>query len=102
MDLTAEELVVASVWSRHALLPFPRRLLGEEVAGVDLVMLDADIAGCVDTWRGNRGRLDEWRRRILRDRLVDLEQVLRHLSADEEVAYFRSLRDLAQSVPEGH
>lgn len=98
MDFSEQELTVASAWNRRASSPFPRRLLGEEIAGVDLVMLDADIAGCVDTWRGNRGRLDEWRRRMLQDRVGDLELVLPHLDEDDELSYFRMLRDLALSV----
>ncbi|MFF7887757.1 hypothetical protein ACH40F_40765 [Streptomyces sp. NPDC020794] len=55
---------------------FPARLRGEELAGVDMVMLDADIAGCVVTWQGNQGSLDEDRHQILLSCVRDLDKVL--------------------------
>ena len=67
------------LWDEHCRAPFPDRLRGMEIAGVDMVLLDADIAGCVTTWLGGaslrRRRigteppaarpLDEWRRTYL-------------------------------------
>lgn len=37
---------------------WPAHLNAAERAGIDLVMLDADIAGCVTTWLSNGGSLD--------------------------------------------
>jgi hypothetical protein len=84
------------LWDEHLLAPFPTRLRGEEIDGIDMVMLDADIAGCVSTWLGNKGRLDETRRGWLEGSLDDLARVLRLLADEDERAYYERLRRLAQ------
>ena len=56
---------VQRLWDEHRATPFPARLRGAEVAGVDMVMLDADIAGRVASWLGNDGRIDEERKAVL-------------------------------------
>lgn len=43
---------VARLREAHLQAPFPRRLYGEDVAGVEMVMLDSDVAGCVSTVAG--------------------------------------------------
>jgi hypothetical protein len=53
--------LVSQLWEHHLRDPFPARLRGEELAGVDMVMLDADVAGCVDTWLHGSGPLDRGR-----------------------------------------
>ncbi|MER6299824.1 hypothetical protein ABT247_09640 [Kitasatospora sp. NPDC001539] len=58
---------------------WPARLNTAERAGIDLVMLDADIAGCVTSWLSNEGLLDARRRAALHRRFCDLEQVLPEL-----------------------
>lgn len=50
---------VQRLWDEHCDAPFPARLGGQEIAGVEMVMLDADIAGCVQTWLANKGQLDK-------------------------------------------
>ena len=60
-----------------------------------MVLLDSYIAGCVHTWLGNKGQLDDKRQRILRSCLDDLERVLPLLRAGEREYYVR-LRRLAQ------
>jgi hypothetical protein len=79
------------LWDEHRRAPFPSRLRGEEIEGIDMVMLDADIAGCVDAWLGSRGRLDEQRRRWLQSCLDDLGRVLAALDDPEERAYYERL-----------
>jgi hypothetical protein len=80
----------------HRGAPFPSRLRGEEIEGVDMVMLDADIAGCVDAWLGSRGQLDEQRRGWLQSCLDDLRRVLPALDDPEERAYYERLDALAR------
>jgi hypothetical protein len=82
----------------HTAAPFPVRLGGEEIAGVEVVMLDADVAGCVAIWLGNKGSLDDERRRVLQERLDDLDRVLPLLDVPSEREYFERLRRLAASV----
>jgi hypothetical protein len=77
---------------------FPGRLRGEEIEGVDMVMLDADIAGCVSTWLSQSGPLDHGRQRILRQCRDDLQRVMPLLDVPEEVAYYDRLSAIAELV----
>lgn len=86
----------AHLWDEHRRAPFPARLRGEEVAGVDMVMVDADLAGCVDTWLGGSGPLDPGRLSVLRDLVQDLDGVLPLLQDEHERRYYERVRDLAR------
>ncbi|MFG2289728.1 hypothetical protein ACGFOU_27105 [Streptomyces sp. NPDC048595] len=92
------EAVVARLWQEHLRAPFPAALRGAEAAGVDMVLLDADTAGCVSVWLDNGGSLDAGRRGTLRDRLAELDRALPLLSAPGELRYCQRLRRLAQLV----
>jgi hypothetical protein len=87
---------VQRLWDEHCAAPFPARLGGQEIAGVEMVMLDADIAGCVQTWLANKGQLDEHRKEILRSCLDEADRVLPLLQDEGERAYYERLRRLAQ------
>ncbi|MFE7369194.1 hypothetical protein [Streptomyces anulatus] len=101
MNKTDEpEAVVSHLWQEHMRAPFPAGLAGAERAGVDLVLLDADIAGCVSNWRSNHGSLDGERQRILCRRITDLDRVLPLLSATENPPYWHRLHRLAHLVSE--
>lgn len=95
---TDVEKAVSDVWKAHGRAEFPARLRGEELAGVDLVMLDAGIAGCAATWRENHGALDEPRRLLLARLLRDLDRVLPMLDDPQEQAYYERLRQLGRLV----
>ncbi|MFD9004781.1 hypothetical protein ACFV0T_28115 [Streptomyces sp. NPDC059582] len=75
----APEAVVARLLQELRNETWPARLNTAERAGIDLVLLDADIAGHVTTWLSNGARLDARRMAILRRRISDLEQVLPQL-----------------------
>jgi hypothetical protein len=83
-------------WAEHLEAPFPTRRRGEEIAGVDLVMLDADVAGCVQTWMSNSFRLDEPHRGWLARCLGDLDRALPLMDDGAERDYFERLRRLAR------
>jgi hypothetical protein len=88
---------VRSMWARHLQGAFPARLRGEQIEGVDLVMLDAEIAGCVSTWIARRGELDEQRRDLLDRLVVETDTVIPYLTAEERF-YYRRLQRLAGIV----
>jgi hypothetical protein len=90
------------MWEEHLRAPFPARLRGEDLAGVDMVMVDADIAGCVDTWLRSRFRLDQHRLSLLRDLRRDLDRVLPLLHEEQERLYYQRLHDMARLVAEAH
>ena len=42
--------MIEELWQEHQGVVFPSGYGGEEVEGIDLVLLDANIAGCVETY----------------------------------------------------
>ncbi|MEU9370604.1 hypothetical protein AB0D71_39315 [Streptomyces avermitilis] len=87
--------VAARLWQDHLDAEFPTRLRGAELEGIDMVMLDADIAGCVTTWRNNDGSLETKHLRILRHCITELDKVLPLLTQVEEFRYYERLYQLA-------
>ncbi|UWE11772.1 hypothetical protein [Actinacidiphila bryophytorum] len=94
----APEAVVASLFQEFRSEKWPPRLNIAERAGVDLVMLDADIAGCVTTWLSNGGSLDARRLEILRRKLSDLEQVLPELDEADNPRLWRLWHEMARLI----
>ncbi|MFF3359558.1 hypothetical protein ACFYWN_44955 [Streptomyces sp. NPDC002917] len=86
---------VARLWQEHLDAEFPAGLRGAELEGIDMVMLDADIAGCVTTWRNNDGSLGRESLRILRHCITELDKVLPLLMEAEEFRYYERLHQLA-------
>lgn len=74
--------------------PFPPHLRGRVIEGVEMILLDADIAGCVRS--SMPGPLDEKLREILLLCLAEVDKALPLL--DDEVGaieYYEHLRDMA-------
>ena len=92
---TERKAVVARLWQDHLDTEFPARLRGAELEGIDMVLLDAGIAGCVTTWRNNGGSLEAEPLRILRDCITELDTVLPLLTQVEEFRYYERLHQLA-------
>ncbi|SDD10962.1 hypothetical protein SAMN05660690_3420 [Geodermatophilus telluris] len=83
---------LADLWEEHRRSPFPTRLREADVDGVDLVTLDAGVAGCVRTVLAG-GRLGPDDTGLLRD----AEAALGGLGTldEQERAYVERLRTLA-------
>ncbi|MFI0734607.1 hypothetical protein ACH4S9_37300 [Streptomyces sp. NPDC021225] len=92
------EATLARLWREHLSAPFPTGLRGAEPAGIDVVLLDATIAGCVSTWQNNGGSLDAGRHRILRDCIADLDRALPMIIDAEELGYCQRLHRMATSA----
>ena len=89
---------VRDLLATHTDAPYPADLGGgDEVEGVALVMLDADIAGLAAAFLGAGGTLrpDQWW--TLRECAADARAVVPHLSGEAWV-YFGRLYALAQAV----
>ncbi|MFE0421581.1 hypothetical protein [Streptomyces sp. NPDC058953] len=99
MNRSSERLRdAAALWDEQRRAPFPAGLRGVAFGDTDLVLLDADIAGCVLTWLNNDGVLDLWRIGILRGCVEDLDRVipeLTPLTGPAGVRYYERLRRLA-------
>ncbi|WP_435192203.1 hypothetical protein [Streptomyces sp. bgisy126] len=89
---------MAALYEAHRSAPFPPGLAGAESAGFDLVLVDADIAGCVHTWLDTAGTLDEWRYRILHWRRSQLEQILPALKPTDDPSYWARLSQMTELV----
>ncbi|MGW4393990.1 hypothetical protein ACWEHA_01775 [Amycolatopsis nivea] len=79
MDLTERLAAVTTLFEAHKKAPFPDRWRGADVAGFDLVLLDADAAGCVTVWLQNQGLLDDRRWNVLAECEQRLIRVLPEL-----------------------
>jgi hypothetical protein len=89
---------ISRLWRKHSHSEFPARLRGEELAGVDLVTLDSDVAGCVTACLSNKGTLDEAQKQVLVQRVDDLDAVLPLLASRSESLYYSRLRDLSTLI----
>ncbi|MFD5299368.1 hypothetical protein ACFWJU_29670 [Streptomyces mutabilis] len=85
----------ALLWQEHRDAEFPANLRGVEVEDIDMVLLDADTAGCASTWINNGGTLDPQHRRILRTCVEDLERVTPQISDPSGHPYYQRLHQLA-------
>lgn len=72
----------------------PRRVVLTR-CGIDMVWLDAAVAGCVSTWLSSGGSPDAGSMQILREGVADLDHVVRVITRAEELRYTRRLRELA-------
>lgn len=88
----------ASLWQEHRDADFPVNLRGVEFEDIDMVMLDADTAGCTSTWLDNGGALDPELRRILQTCIEDLDRVIPKISDPSGRRYYERLHQLALLV----
>lgn len=66
-----------------------------DVAGVDMIMLDANIAGCVSSLLST-GSLDQRRQAILEWSIRNLHSVLPLLTVENEIVHYSRLRVMAE------
>lgn len=89
-------MLIEQLWSEHKSAAFPQYCRGKEIHGVDLVMLDADVAGCVDTFL-SRGNLNLFQTAVLGLCCRNLTSSIPLLS-EEAKCYYRRLELLAELV----
>lgn len=89
---------VAELWEAHRAAAFPGRLRGQDTAGVDMVMLDADVAGCVSRWLDGGGAIEARWWDVLATCERRLERVVPALSG-HEASYYQRLLHMAVLVP---
>lgn len=92
------EAVVSLLWQEHTSEPWPTRLTTAERAGVDLVNLDSQLSGCVQTWLNHRSAFDARKLNALRRLLGDLEQVLPELTEEDHPRIWQRHRQMARLI----
>ncbi len=88
--------IIRIAWDQHLETGFPPGAQGVVVDGVDLVRLNADIAGCVDAFVETE-TLDSSQLEILRASVAEANRILPQISADAK-AYFHYLEVIARAV----
>jgi len=88
---------ILELWQQHSSTAFPKGYGGKKFNGIDLPLLDAEIAGCIHMYVHNNGELDSRRVEILSKCLFDLNTVVLLLNR-EELIYFNRLRELANLI----
>jgi len=96
MKTNSDDSLIINLWKEHKNAPFPKGFRGKDVSGIDFVMLDADVAGCVDTFIG-RGNLNLYQTAILGLSYRNLSYVIPIIN-DEGKEYFWRLERLAELV----
>ena len=90
---------VERLWAQHLARPFPPELPGAAIGDVEVVLLDADIAGFVSSWLSS-GRLDRDRQRILAECMDEARRLATLLTDSTDAAYFAGLLHVARAVLE--
>ncbi|MEV6018219.1 MULTISPECIES: hypothetical protein [unclassified Streptomyces] len=85
---------LARLWEDHLHALFPDGFRGVDFDGVDLVLLDADVAGLVQ--KELRGGLDDTGIACLWGRIADLDKIVPQINEEYSASYFTSLRTMAQ------
>jgi len=87
---------ISKMWDTHLCNKFPPELEGEEINGIDLVMLDADIAGCVHSiLKKQPCAIPIWKCAVLGICFAEASMVCLKLSG-ESLHYFEYLKNMAQ------
>jgi hypothetical protein len=99
MTHTESSAAVETLWRDHCAVPFPKGLAGEEIAGICLVSLDTFAAGCIQTFLGYAGKLDDERLAVLDSCSRELAVVVPQLNGEGK-DYFSRLEKLMRLVLE--
>lgn len=96
--MTAEWDAVRALAAAHRARPFPD-CRGEDIEGVELVLVDADLYGCVSHFLGEEWRTDEFQTGVLRAVTADLDRIQGKLP-EAWAQYFAEAHDLAHRTLE--
>ncbi|MFF9839121.1 hypothetical protein [Streptomyces sp. NPDC013740] len=91
---------LARLWEEHRGAPYPDGFRGVDVAGVELILLDADVAALVQ--RELTDALDDHGIAILWTCIADLDKVVPLINAQYCAAYFARLRTMAKLAAARH
>lgn len=85
---------LARLWEEHRRAPYPDSFRGVDIEGVELILLDADVAGLVQ--RELKGGLDASGIAILWTCIADLDKIAPLINSEYCASYFAKLRTMAQ------
>ncbi|MFF3842576.1 hypothetical protein [Streptomyces sp. NPDC001930] len=85
---------LARLWEEHGRALYPDSFRGVDVEGVELILLDADVAGLVQ--RELNGGLDDRGIAILWACIADLDKIVPSINSEYCASYFAKLRTMAK------
>jgi hypothetical protein len=85
------------LWQQHIQAPFPPSCRGRAIEGIELITLDADAAGCLQTYFATGRALTTGHVAILGRCYHDLGVVQRQLTGEART-YFQRLEQIAGAV----
>jgi len=89
---------IVKLYNEHLTTSFPDRR-GDEILGIDLVLIDSDTAGLISKYIGSRGQLSSNDISLLHHCYSDLKTVVKELNgADRQ--YFARLQNIAGLIIE--
>ena len=88
------------LYEEHLRAGFRERLRNTVLSGVDVTVLDADVAGVVAAWLQDGGRSDPAQRAVARACLQDLDQLLPELTDTHQRRCVGRLREPAALLAE--
>ena len=94
MTIPAE---ILELWKKYSSATCPKEYSDKNINEINLALLDAEIAGCIQRYIHQDGELDRERVKSLHKYLVNLNTVVLLLNS-EELSYFDHLRKLANLV----
>ena len=89
---------IVELWNIHLTSKFPHGYGGKNIDGIELALLDGDVAGCILSFIENNGRLDLWRTAILGICYRDLTIVMTSQLSGEAQEFFSRLETLSNLV----
>jgi hypothetical protein len=87
---------IEKLWSSYQKMPFPDKLIGNDINNICVTTLDTFAAGCVSTYLLN-GSLDRNRIKILKSCLEDLDSISPHLFGYPK-EYFHMLKEICVGI----
>ncbi|MFD9591265.1 hypothetical protein ACFWA9_00695 [Kitasatospora sp. NPDC059973] len=96
MNRAQPEGRLAPLWEEHRRALYPDSFRGIDVDGVELILLDADVAGLVQ--RELNGGLDDSGIAVLWACIADLDKVVPLINSEYCASYFSRLRTMARLV----
>jgi hypothetical protein len=88
------------LYKEHLNAPFPDNYRGVSVNGIELVLLDTEMAGCINSYFGKNGTLNKLKsekQEVLSKCRNDLSIVVKGLDGYAKV-YFQRLKQLADFI----
>jgi hypothetical protein len=89
---------IVKLYNEHLTTPFPDRR-GDEILGIDLVLIDSDTAGLITKFISYRGQLSINDIRILNHCYSDLSRIVKELSSTDR-QYFAQLQNIVGLIIE--